>query len=129
MRLDGDQNVLVYANYDELEQRANELCLVRTSLEAKSMRLLNLKNVSGFVMCWNRVSKQPQSMMATRASEKLRLPRPSWARQSQEISGIRQFEVGSMTHVLSTVQGRCPIANCEERDRLCLELYILPRLS
>jgi hypothetical protein len=34
-----------------------------------------------------------------------------------------------MTHVLSTVQGRCPIVNCEERDRLCLELYILPRLS
>jgi hypothetical protein len=84
MRLDGDQNVLVYANYDELEQRANELCLVRTSLEAKSMRLLNLKNVSGFVMCLNRVSKQPQSMMATRASEKLRLPRPSWARQARK---------------------------------------------
>jgi hypothetical protein len=32
MRLDRDQNVLVYANHDELEQRANEFCLARTSL-------------------------------------------------------------------------------------------------
>jgi len=57
MRLDRDQNVLVYANHDELEQRANEFCLARTSLEAKSMRLLNLTIVSGFVMCLNRVPR------------------------------------------------------------------------
>jgi hypothetical protein len=48
---------------------------------------------------------------------------------SHEISRIRQFEVGSITHILSTVQARCPIASCKERDQLCLELYILPRLS
>jgi hypothetical protein len=66
MLLNGDLNVLVYADRDEPEQRANRLCLARTPPGAKSMRLPNSTNVSGFVMCLKSVSSRSQSMMETR---------------------------------------------------------------